>query len=115
MRRRSITDDVRYVCPAQISTELTAKIQQVAVLAYQSVGCRDYARVDFRVDEKGQPYVLEINPLPSLDRKDVFNLFPKVLKTTFEETVHQILHLALKRYGLSESTFAVSQSASDDA
>ncbi len=93
-------NEVRYVCPAQISSELTKKMQAISVAAYQSVGCRDYGRVDFRVDQKGNPYVLEINPLPSLDRKDVFNLFPKVLGTTFEDTINHILNLALKRYGL---------------
>lgn len=93
---------VRYVCPANISTELTKKIQEIAVAAYRSVGCRDYGRVDFRVDQKGRPYVLEINPLPSLDRKDVFNLFPKVIGATFEDMIAQILKLALKRYGLSD-------------
>lgn len=95
-------NDVRYLCPAPISAELTKKMQDIAVAAYQSVGCRDYGRVDFRVDEKGNPFVLEINPLPSLDRKDVFNLFPKVIGKTFEETVHQIFNLALKRYGLTD-------------
>ncbi len=93
-------NDVRYVCPAQISPQLTKKMQDISVAAYQSVGCRDYGRVDFRVDQKGNPYVLEINPLPSLDRKDVFNLFPKVIGTTFENILQQILNLALKRYGL---------------
>lgn len=95
-------DNVRYVCPAKISPELTKKIQDIAVAAYQSVGCRDYGRVDFRVDAKNNPYVLEINPLPSLDRKDVFNLFPKVTGTTFENTVNHIFNLALKRYGLTD-------------
>jgi len=108
--------DVRYLCPAPIAPELTKKMQDIAVAAYQSVGCRDYGRVDFRVDEKGNPYVLEINPLPSLDRKDVFNLFPKVTGTTFEDTVNKILNLALKRYGLTDGEAhkpaAVSQTGS---
>ena len=107
---------VRYVCPANIPAQLTKQIQDIAVAAYRSVGCRDYGRVDFRVDQKGQPYVLEINPLPSLDRKDVFNLFPKVLGTTFEETIAKIFKLALKRYGLSDGdsckSAAVSQAGS---
>lgn len=93
-------NDVRYICPANISPELTKAMQAISVAAYQSVGCRDYGRVDFRVDQKGNPYVLEINPLPSLDRKDVFNLFPKVIGTTFEAILQQVLNLALKRYGL---------------
>ncbi len=110
---RTQGNEVRYVCPAQIEPQATKRIQDIAVAAYQSVGCRDYGRVDFRLDKKGNPYVLEINPLPSLDRKDVFNLFPKVLGTTFEDTIHQIFNLALKRYGLTDGVLpkpaAVSQ------
>lgn len=109
------SEDVRYVCPAKISPELTKKIQDAAVRAYQAVGCRDYGRVDFRVDEQGNPYVLEINPLPSLDRKDVFHLFPKVIGSTFEDTINQIINLALKRYGMPgkrpQSAHAVSPTA----
>jgi len=100
---RTQTEEVRYLCSPEISLELTKKMQDIAVAAYQSVGCRDYGRVDFRVDEKGNPYVLEINPLPSLDRKDVFSLFPKVIGTTFEGIIEKILNLALKRCGLSAS------------
>jgi D-alanine-D-alanine ligase len=48
------------------------------VRAYKSVDCRDFGRVDFRVDEAGNPYVLEINPLPNLSPDDVFVLFGKV-------------------------------------
>lgn len=99
---RTQTEEVRYVCPAKISDALSKKIQDIAVAAYQAVGCRDYGRVDFRVDENGNPYVLEINPLPSLDRKDVFNLFPKVLGSTFEDTIREILSLSFKRCGLKE-------------
>ncbi len=99
--KRTQTEEVRYVCPAKIAPELSKKIQDIAVAAYQSAGCRDYGRVDFRVDEKGNPYVLEINPLPSLDRSDVFNLFPKVIGTTFEEIIEKILNLAFKRCGLT--------------
>lgn len=101
---RTQTEEVRYVCPAKISDTLSKKIQEIAVAAYRSVGCRDYGRVDFRVDEDGNPYVLEINPLPSLDRKDVFNLFPKVLGSTFEDTIQQILSLSFKRCGLKETS-----------
>lgn len=112
---RTQTEEVRYVCPAKIPAELQKKMQDIAVAAYRCVGCRDYGRVDFRVDEKGNPYVLEINPLPSLDRKDVFNLFPKVLGTTFEETLNQILNLAFKRYGLKATGSTKARAASQAA
>ncbi len=100
---------VRYTCPAHISPELTRRIQDMAVKAYLSVGCRDFGRVDFRVDEKGNPYVLEINPLPSLAKKDVFNLFPKVMGWTFEEVMQKVLDFALERQGLKTGKTVQSQ------
>ena len=94
-------DGLGYVCPPKISAEMTKKLQQWAVKAYQSVGCMDFGRVDFRVDEKGRLFVLEINPLPSLAKKDVFNIFPYVMGSTFEKMINQIVNFALERYGLS--------------
>jgi D-alanine-D-alanine ligase len=97
---RVFTDNLRYVCPAKISETLERKLQRIAERAYDSVGCRDFGRVDFRVDEKGNPYVLEINPLPSLEKKDVFAFFPKVLGTTYDAVINRIVDCALKRYKL---------------
>ena len=96
---RIFSSNLRYVCPAQTTPELTKVLQDLAVRAYQSVGCRDFGRVDFRVDEKGNPYVLEINPLPSLGKDDVFNIFPYVMNSTYDQTVNKILNFALERYG----------------
>jgi len=95
------SDNLRYACPAKISPEMTKTLQDLAVRAYKAVGCRDFGRVDFRVDEEGNPYILEINPLPCLDKKDIFDLFPRVQGTTYEATVNKILDFALARCGLS--------------
>lgn len=100
---RISSDAVGYICPAQIPEALTKKLQDIAVRAYKCVGCRDFGRVDFRVDEQGNPYVLEINPLPSLDPEDYFNVFPKVIGLTYDEVVNKILDFALERYGLAEA------------
>ncbi|MCR4336392.1 MAG: ATP-grasp domain-containing protein [Candidatus Omnitrophica bacterium] len=95
---RVSSTNLRYVCPAQISNELTKKLQEIAVKAYQSVDCRDFGRVDFRVDEKGNPYVLEINPLPTLDLSDAFNIFPQVIGSTYNEVINRVLGYAVQRY-----------------
>jgi D-alanine-D-alanine ligase len=97
---RVCSHTVRYACPARIKAEMTRKLQTIARQAYISVGCRDFGRVDFRVDRQGRLYVLEINPLPTLEKSEVFNLFPQALGTTYEATVNAILDLALMRYGL---------------
>lgn len=91
---------LEYICPAQISADLTRQIQDLAVQVFRAVDCRDMARVDFRVDGQGQPYVLEINPLPTLDDTDVFHLFPKLFGLDFDSVVNIIINLALSRYGL---------------
>jgi len=91
---------VDYICPAQISTELEQKLQRIAIDAYRSVECRDFGRVDFRVDENENPFILEVNPLPSLECNDVFDVFPKVLGTTFDTTMNKIVQHAVKRYDM---------------
>ena len=94
---------LQYVCPAKISVELARNVQDLAVRVYKCVGCRDFGRVDFRVDPKGNPYVLEINPLPSLDPQDSLSIFSKVIGSSYDAVLNQILGFALKRYGLEQA------------
>ena len=95
-------DSVEYVCPAPCSEALKKKLSDLAIKTYKAIECRDFGRIDFRVDGKGQPYVLEINPLPSLSSEDVFMFIAKALGISFEEMLCRILDNALKRYGLSD-------------
>lgn len=90
-----------YVCPAQISKTLERKIKEVALKAYEAVECRDFGRVDIRVDKKGNPYVLEINPLPSLSTADVFMTVSEYLGMSYNEMINHILNYALERYGMN--------------
>jgi D-alanine-D-alanine ligase len=94
-----VDKSVEYLCPAKIPASFAKKLQEVAVAAYKSVDCRDFGRVDFRVDKEGNPYVLEINPLPNLSEEEVFGLFPKVVGTTYAKVINQIVEFALERYG----------------
>jgi len=101
---RISSSSLRYVCPAQISKELADSMQQLALQVYKSVDCVDLGRVDFRVDDKGNPFVLEINPLPCLAKIDIFNLFPQLIGTTYDKTINQVVEYALRRYGLSDKS-----------
>ncbi len=53
-------------CPASIDDGLRTLLQEIAVKAFSACECRDYARVDYRVDKKGRPYILEVNPNPDI-------------------------------------------------
>jgi len=96
---RITSDRLEYICPAKISAELKKKLDDLALKVYRSVECRDFGRVDFRVDKDGDPYVLEINPLPSLSTEDVFKLVAENIGITYEQMVGKILDAALKRNG----------------
>src|SRR5262249_38331379 len=52
------------VCPAPIHQDLATRLQALAVDSFRATGCRDYARVDFRLDGTGAPMILEVNPNP---------------------------------------------------
>jgi D-alanine-D-alanine ligase len=98
---RITSNRLEYVCPAKISAELRDTLMDLAVRTYRAVECRDFGRVDFRVDSDGRPYVLEINPLPSLSTEDVFKLLAENVGITYEEMIGKILASALKRHNLN--------------
>ena len=91
---------VEHICPAPTDEKQCQRLQEMAVRAYKSVDCRDFGRVDFRVDEEGNPYVLEINPLPNLNPDDVFVIFGKVVKMSYNQIINKIMDEALIRVGL---------------
>jgi D-alanine-D-alanine ligase len=95
---RITSDRLEYICPARINKNLKKKISDLALKSYNAVECRDFGRVDFRVDKEGRPYVLEINPLPSLSTEDVFMVVAKKMGISYEEMIGKILNSALKRY-----------------
>jgi D-alanine-D-alanine ligase len=98
---RITSDRLEYICPAKIPQELKKKIDELALKTYKAVECRDFGRVDFRVDNEGRPYVLEINPLPSLSTEDVFKLVAENTGITYEQMIGKILNSAIKRHNLN--------------
>jgi D-alanine-D-alanine ligase len=54
------------IIPAPLPQRTAARVREGALDAWHAVGCQDYARIDFRLDEKLNPYVLEVNPNPDI-------------------------------------------------
>jgi D-alanine-D-alanine ligase len=100
-----------YICPAPIKPDFRAKLEDVAIRTYETVECLDFGRVDIRVDRKGRPYVLEINPLPSLSTEDVFTFVARAQGLTYNDIINKILDSALIRYGLKTKEEALLTSA----
>ncbi len=57
---------VEYKCPPELTKEERTRIERAARETFDAIDCRDYARIDLRMNAKGDVYVLEINPLPGL-------------------------------------------------
>ena len=86
-------------CPVDdLDPDIVAHIQDVAVRAYKVLGCRDYARVDMRLDLKtGEPYILEVNPNPDLADGCAFAQCVRASGRTYEQAIQEIVGFALDR------------------
>jgi len=98
---RITSDRLEYICPARIPADLKNKLSEYAMRTYNAVECRDFGRVDFRVDASGNVYVLEINPLPSLSTEDVFPLVAKEVGLSYNQIIGKILKVAFERHNLN--------------
>lgn len=55
-----------YFCPADLPDSIREEVQTAALQAHETLGCRGYSRVDFRLDEHGEMWCLEVNTLPGM-------------------------------------------------
>ncbi len=85
------------ICPARIDDVLSTNLQAAAVGAFQALGCRDYARVDFRMDGKGRLFILEINPNPDISLNAGFARALKAANVPYEAFWKTMIGNALKR------------------
>jgi D-alanine-D-alanine ligase len=91
-------------CPAAISETLRRAIEHVTLRAYRVLGCRDWARVDVRLDAAGAPNVVEVNPLPGILPDPADNsCFPKAARATgmsYDTLIQTCLAHAAARQGV---------------
>jgi D-alanine-D-alanine ligase len=88
---------VHSICPAKLPKRVKKRVEEVALHAYQVLNCRDYARLDIRLDSKNRPHVLEVNPNPDLTEGVSFMESAEVDGMTFSETLASIVEMALGR------------------
>ncbi|MER8453804.1 ATP-grasp domain-containing protein [Mesorhizobium sp. M1428] len=86
------------ICPAHIGDKLATRLRDISVATFRACHCRDYARVDLRIDRSGQPFVLEINTVPGLGMRSPYVLAAKTAGHTFSSLVNRILDVAYTRY-----------------
>ncbi len=91
-----------FKCPADIDSLHSEKLEKITLSSYHLFRCRDWARIDIRLDDKGEPNILEINPLPGiLPNPEDNSCMPKAAKAAgieYNELILQVLGIACKRY-----------------
>jgi D-alanine-D-alanine ligase len=89
--------NTRVICPAEVEPELAQRISDVAFQAFRAVGGRGYGRVDMRLDELGDPYVLEVNCNPCIDEGMGLARSADKAGITYPKLLQLIVRAALER------------------
>lgn len=84
--------------PKNINKRLESLITEIALDTYNILDCHDYGRVEIRVDEQDNPYVLELNPNPSINIGDFFPVSAQLIGMNYGDFIEEIIMLAIKRY-----------------
>jgi len=98
--KRDYLNLVDYECPAALDSKVINALEDSSLKVFRSLGCRDFARVDFRVSSGGIPYFIEINPLPGLGTYSDLIIMAKLMGWKHEEVITSVLDAALERYPL---------------
>ena len=104
-----------FECPAKLDEALTSEITTICKDAYRVLNCRDWSRIDVRLDSNGRPNILEINPLPGiLPNPEDNSCFPKAARAvgmSYNQLINAVLDIAMKRHGLLPITQTAPEAA----
>jgi D-alanine-D-alanine ligase len=93
-----------FECPARVKETLRESIEQITLRAYRALGCRDWSRIDVRLDAKGLPHIVEVNPLPGiLPNPEDNSCLPKAAAAagfSYDELIQSCVVAAAKRTGV---------------
>jgi D-alanine-D-alanine ligase len=101
--KRAYRERVRYECPAKLPSSRLKSVEAAALEVYKTLGCRDVARIDFRL-RGGTPYFLEVNPLPGLNPESSdLVILARLAGWSYEQLIERILQAAVERMAESRS------------
>lgn len=89
-----LSDKTQYFCPSGLDNESEMALRELALKAYQAVGCRGWGRVDIMFSEQGKPYLLEVNTAPGMTDHSLVPMAAKQQGWSFSDLVCKILALA---------------------
>jgi D-alanine-D-alanine ligase len=84
-----------YICPAELSTDTARQLAHYAEDAFEIIGCRHFARVDFLLTQSGEPYCLEVNTLPGMTSTSLVPKAANAKGLSFPELADKLVRIAL--------------------
>lgn len=93
-----------FSCPANIPLDMEEKIKSLVLKAYNVLRCKDWSRIDVRLDKKNEPNIIEVNPLPGiLPNPEENSCYPKAARTAglnYSDMINKVLLAGAKRHNL---------------
>jgi D-alanine-D-alanine ligase len=87
--------DTRYICPCGLSDKEEQALQQLAITAFESVGCSGWGRVDVMQTQQGEFLLLEVNTVPGMTQRSLVPMAAQAAGISFEQLVVEILRLGV--------------------
>ena len=86
-----------YICPADLPKSKSDMIKNIALKIHRLLNCKVYSRVDFRLDNNDECWLLEINTLPGMTETSLFPMAAKAAGLSFEDLINKIIKLSLEK------------------
>lgn len=97
-------------CPARLAPELSRRVTQAARLAWETLaGSMGYGRVDLRINEQGEVYVLEVNPNPDLSMDAGLARMGRARGWEYSDLVMKVVEEAVQRFELAKAAETLTQ------
>jgi D-alanine-D-alanine ligase len=97
----SAAEDWEYTLGGTLDDALEEKLHALTLRLFDTLECRDFARADFRVDADGEPWFLEVNPLPTFAPDDTFAIIAELMGRDYVDYLAEIFERGLRRLDLA--------------
>lgn len=91
------SDKMQYICPSQLDDSMEDKLKKISLNCFKTCGCKGWGRIDIIVDDKGNPWVIELNTVPGMTSHSLVPLAAKERNIDFENLVLKILDSSLQK------------------
>ena len=97
------SDETKYLCPTDLAPQVNIAVQELALAAYRTLGCKTWGRADVMLDQKtGKPYLLEMNTSPGMTSHSLVPMAAKAAGVEYAELVLWVLSQTLISNGVAQ-------------